>query len=53
MMMSGRPGINNQSDSLMSDTEIIASKGVREGMTVKKRKGLRQQQMKGDRHVGY
>jgi len=29
------PGINNQSDSLMSDTEIIASKGVREGMREK------------------
>jgi len=35
MTMSGRPGINNQSDSLMSDTEIIASKGVREGMREK------------------
>lgn len=35
----------------MSDTEMIASKGVREGMTVKKRKAWRQQQIEGERHV--
>lgn len=50
MMMSGRPGINIQSDSLMSDTKIIASKGFKKSEK-KGRDGDSNRQKDGDMYL--